>query len=403
MVRGLWEPLRSRSSARTSIRIFAAAIAVFSFPSLLANAQDSRPIKTARHDPAAIQRLGEQINQNTIAVMSGNPNATYLSLAYDLSAVLDDGDNFRVLPVIGKGGGQNLRDVRFLKGIDLGITQSVILNRARRSNEIGNIDDKIVYITKLYNEEMHFIVRSDSGIEKLEDLNGKTVNFSDIGSGTQASTRDIFEKLGIHAKEVNMGQNDAAVALKKGEIDATILIAGKPTGSTIKLKSSDGFKLLPVAYAKPLQQEYLPAVLTHADYPGLIKEGEQIDTVAVGAVLIAYNWPKGTDRYNRIVSFIDHFFPKLAEFQKPPRHGKWKETNLAAKLPGWTRFPYADEWLQKHPARVAATPSIERKQFNEFVASRDPNAGPLAESGSFEERERLFQEFLKWKQARERR
>jgi hypothetical protein len=144
-------------------------------------------------------------------------------------------------------------------------------------------------------------------------------------------------------------------------------------------------------------------VLTHADYPGLIKEGEQIDTVAVGAVLIAYNWPKGTDRYNRIVSFIDHFFPKLAEFQKPPRHGKWKETNLAAKLPGWTRFPYADEWLQKHPARVAATPSIERKQFNEFVASRDPNAGPLAESGSFEERERLFQEFLKWKQARERR
>ena len=403
MVRGLWEPLCLRSSARTSIQIFTAAVAVFGFSSFIANAQDSRPIKTARNDPAAIQRLGEQINQNTIAIMSGNPNATYLSLAYDLSAVLDDGDNFRVLPVIGKGGGQNLRDVRFLKGIDLGITQSVLLTRLRKSNEIGNIDDKIVYIAKLYNEEMHFIVRNDSGIEKLEDLNGKVVNFSDIGSGTQLSTQDIFEKLGIHAKEVNMGQNDAAVALKKGEIDATILIAGKPTGSTVKLKTSDGFKLLPVTYAKPLQQDYLPAVLTHADYPGLIKEGEQVDTIAVGAVLIAYNWPKGTDRYNRIVSFIDHFFPKLPEFQKPPRHGKWKETNLAAKLPGWTRFAYADEWLQKHPARVAATPSLERKQFNEFVASRDPNAGPLAESGSFEERERLFQEFLKWKQARERR
>lgn len=403
MVRGLWEPLCLRSSARTSIQIFTAAVAVFGFSSFIANAQDSRPIKTARNDPAAIQRLGEQINQNTIAIMSGNPNATYLSLAYDLSAVLDDGDNFRVLPVIGKGGGQNLRDLRFLKGIDLGITQSVILNRARRSGEIGNIDDKIVYITKLYNEEMHFIVRSDSGVEKLQDLNGKIVNFSDIGSGTQASTRDIFEKLGIHAKEVNMGQGDAAVALKKGEIDATILIAGKPTGSGLKLKASDGFRFLPVAYERPLQQEYLPAVLTHSDYPNMIKEGERIDTVAVGAVLIAYNWPKGTDRYNRIVSFIDHFFPKLAEFQKPPRHGKWKETNLAAKLPGWTRFAYAEEWLQKHPARVAGTQSIERKQFNEFVASRDPNAGPLAEAGSFEERERLFQEFIKWKQARERR
>ncbi len=273
----------------------------------------------------------------------------------------------------------------------------------RRTGEIGNLDDRIVYIAKLYNEEMHFVVRADSGIQKLEDLNGKTVNFSDIGSGTQLSTQDIFEKLGITAHEVNMGQNDAAEALKRGEIDATILIAGKPTGSTSKLKTSDGFRILPVAYAKQLQNDYLPAVLTHADYPNLIKEGEQVDTVAVGAVLIAYNWPKDTDRYRRIANFVEHFFPRLAEFQRPPRHVKWKETNLAAKLPGWTRFAAAEEWLQKNRAQTAAAPDFERKQFNEFVAARGPNASPLAEAGTFEERERLFQEFVRWKQARDRR
>ena len=109
------------------------------------------------------ERLGERLNANTIAIVSGNPNATYLSIAYDLSAVLDDGDNFRVLPVVGKGGGQNIRDVRFLKGVDLGITQSVLLDEFRSSGEIGNIDDKIVYITKLFNEEMHLVVRADSG------------------------------------------------------------------------------------------------------------------------------------------------------------------------------------------------------------------------------------------------
>ena len=58
--------------------------------------------------------LGERINANTIAVVSGNVNGTYLSIAYDLSAVLDNGDEFRILPVIGKGGGQNVKDVRFL-------------------------------------------------------------------------------------------------------------------------------------------------------------------------------------------------------------------------------------------------------------------------------------------------
>jgi TRAP transporter TAXI family solute receptor len=401
MVRGLREPRRAQLCGRTS-----AAQLTFAFLLFLSNgslAQDSRPIKTARNDPAQVIRLGEEINQNTIALVSGNLNATYLSIAYDLSAVLDDGDNLRILPVIGKGGGQNIRDVRFLKGIDLGITQSNLLNAFRRSGEIGNIDDKIVYIAKLYNEEMHFVVRADSGITSIEQLEGKRVNFSDIGSGTQLSTRDIFERLGIKPIEVNMGQADAAEALKRGEIAATILIAGKPTGSTSKLKTSDGFKILPVAYAKQLQNDYLPAELTHDDYPGLIKEGETVDTIAVGAVLIAYNWPRETDRYRRIAKFVEAFFPRLAEFQKPPRHSKWRETNLSATLPGWARFATAEEWLQKHrtQAQAPAPDTNERTQFNEFVATRGGEA-TLATAGSPDERERLYRDFLIWKQARER-
>ena len=278
--------------------------------------------------------LGERINSNTIAVISGNLNATYVTIAYDMSAVLDDGDDFRVLPVIGKGGGQNIKDVRFLKGVDLGITQSNLLGYYKRTNEIGPIDDKIVYIAKLFNEEMHLIVRADSGITSLADLAGKKVNFSDIGSGTQLSTRDIFERLGIKPEEVNMGQADAFEALKKGEIAATILIAGKPAGSMAKLKAADGFRILPVAFDKPLQTDYLPATLTSEDYPGLIAPGEKVETVAVGAVLIAFNWPKGTDRYRRIQKFVDAFFPRLAEFQKAPRHPKWREANLARDLAG---------------------------------------------------------------------
>jgi len=403
MVRGLREPRRAHPCGRSSAAEVTFALLLF-FSSTAAFAQDSRPIKTARNDPSQVIRLGEDINQNTISLISGNINATYLSIAYDLSAVLDDGDNLRILPVIGKGGGQNIRDVRFLKGIDIGITQSNLLNAFRRSGEIGNIDDKIAYITKLYNEEMHLVVRADSGITSIEQLDGKRVNFSDIGSGTQLSTRDIFERLGIKPIEVNMGQGDAAEALKRGEIAASILIAGKPTASTAKLKAADGFRILPVNYAKPLQSDYLPAVLTHEDYPGLIKEGETVDTIAVGAVLIAYNWPRDTDRYRRIVKFIEAFFPRLAEFQKPPRHSKWRETNLNATLPGWTRFPAAEEWLAKNRAQsqAPASDSSERAQFNEFVSGRGAEAA-LATAGNPDDRERLYRDFLIWKQARERR
>jgi len=339
--------------------------------------------------------VGERANANTIAVISGNLNATYVTIAYDMSAVLDDGDDFRVLPVIGKGGGQNIKDVRFLKGVDLGITQSNLLGYYKRTNEIGPIDDKIVYIAKLFNEEMHLIVRADSGITSLADLAGKKVNFSDIGSGTQLSTRDIFERLGIAPQEVNMGQADAFEALKKGEIAATILIAGKPAGSMAKLKAADGFRILPVAFDKPLQTDYLPATLTNEDYPGLIAPGEKVETVAVGAVLIAFNWPKGSDRYRRIQKFVDAFFPRLAEFQKAPRHPKWREANLGATLPGWVRFAGAEEWVRNRD-KVATS---ERDQFGAFLAQRVSKSVAL----SSEERDRLFQEFLTWSKARERR
>jgi TRAP transporter TAXI family solute receptor len=349
-------------------------------------------------DKPNLGSLGERLNANTIAIVSGNPNATYLTIAYDLSAVLDDGDNIRILPVIGKGGGQNIRDVRFLKGVDLGITQSILLNMYRQSNEVGNIDDKIVYVAKLFNEEMHLVVRADSGINALEQLDGKTVNFSDIGSGSQLSTRDIFRRLNIHAKEINIGQADALEQLKSGQIAATVLIAGKPAAAMMKLRAADGFRFLPVPFAKQLQSDFLPAVLGHDDYPGMVEGGHDVYTVAVSAVLIAYNWPQDSDRYRRIGKFVDAFFPKLAELQKPPRHPKWRETNLAAVLPGWTRFAGADEWLKQHrPQQPVAGGAHE--QFDQFVAARRAS-DTGADSGNGNDRDRLFQEFLNW-QARE--
>jgi uncharacterized protein len=376
---------------------FAAVIAATLLSSSV-DAQDSRPNKHFRGDGQVANRLGHLINKDTVGIISGNPNGTYLRLAYDMSAVLDsEEDGIRILPIIGAGGGGNIRDVRFLKGIDLGITQSVLLNRFKRTNEIGPIEDKLVYIAKLNNEEMHLIVRADSGIESIEQLAGKKVNFSDLNSGTHLSTEEIFDRLKIKPIKLNMGQADAIEAMKRGELDATVLIAGKPTGSTSRVKSSDGFKLLPVAYTKALQDDFLPAVLTHEDYPDLIAPGQKVDTIAVSCVLIAYNWDKGTDRYQRISRFVEAFFPRIAEFQKKPRHPKWKEANLAAVVPGWKRHDAAEEWLAKN--RMPAV-SNERQQFDAYMTAQRGQAA--ASAFAPEERERLFEDFLRWKQARER-
>jgi TRAP transporter TAXI family solute receptor len=352
-------------------------------------AQDKRgqPVRPLAKS-AQQQALSERLNQNTVTIITGNPNGTYLYFAYDMSAVLDDGDELRVLPVVGKGAFQNVKDVLHLKGVDLGITQSDIMGYLKKSPEFGsNIDDRMHYITKLYNEEMHIL--AGPGIDSIKDLDGKKVNYSDAGSGTQFSTRLIFEALGIKPQEVNMGQGDGFLKVKSGEIAATVLIGGKPTAAFAKLQSDPGMKLLPVAYTEALETGYFPAKLTHEDYPNLIPQGQSIDTIAVGAILACYAWPANTDRYRRVAKLIDAFFDKFEAFLKPPRHVKWRETNLAAPVKGWKRFAAAQDWLDRNASRtqtssVRIDPDLARAQ-----AAR---AAPIDPA----EQERLFRRFLEW-------
>jgi len=341
----------------------------------------------------------EQPNENTIGLISGSPNSddTYLQMAYDLADLLNDDDNLRILPIAGIGGPRNIRDVRYLRGVDIGLTQTAILNSYRRSNErMGQFDDKIVYIAKLFNEEVHLVARSN--ITSIEQLKGLKVNLDAKGSGTSYSMRDLFKTLGIDVEEVSMSQFEAFEKVKSGEIAATVLIAGKPVRSMLKLTRNDGLHFVPITYTVQLNGDYLPATLTHDDYPELIASGEPaVDTIAVGAVLIAYNWPKtNPDRYRRVQRFVDAFFPKIEEFQKAPYHLKWREVNISATLSGWNRFGAAQEWLDnQHQEAQLKNPNGVLAPTEQATASGGVRSA--TDAGQPEDRA-LFQEFLRWRQ-----
>ena len=343
----------------------------------------------------------EQANENTVAIVSGSPNSddTYLQMAYDLAAVLNDKDNLRILPMVGIGGPQNIRDVRNLKGIDIGITQTSILNSFRRSNQLmGVYDDKIVYIAPLFTEEVHLIARRE--INSIEELRGKKVNLDEIGSGSNYTMRDLLKRKGIEVEEVFMTQIEAFEKLRSGEIAATVLIAGKPARSMTKVKAADGLHFLPVSFSSPLADDYLPTKLTNEDYPDMIPSGQSVETIAVTAVLIAYNWPKNTDRHRRVQNFVEAFFPRIEDFQKPPRHAKWREVNLAAKLPGWNRFDAAEAWLANNTG-TSDVASQQPQTVSQSVLPASGTAKPRPQPQTQPISDALLQEFLRWKRMRQ--
>jgi uncharacterized protein len=336
-----------------------------------------------------MNEIADRMNANTLILVTGNPGFIFSELGNDLAAVLNDGDEMRILPVISQGAFQNVRDVRFLKGVDLGFTTTNYLGIYRRTGEIGDLSDKIVYIARISNDHIHVLTRSN--ITSLDQLSGLKVNFNSKGSGTQVSAEDIFRALKINVEELNLGPADAFEKLKDGEIAATMLMSAAPASVISRLKADDGYHLLPVPFAGPLTDDYVPAQLTNAEYPNLIPPGETVDTIAASSVLIAYNWPKNTDRYRRIDKFVKAFFAKIAEFQKPPRNPIWRDTNLSATIPGWKRFPGAEEVVADLREKVQAI----RQQAGPGRLQVGTE-GQLTET----ERRRLFEEFLRWSASR---
>jgi TRAP-type uncharacterized transport system substrate-binding protein len=353
--------------------------------------------------------LNEQINENTVGIVSGSPSAddTYLQIANDMASVLNDSDKLRILPIVGIGGPQNIRDVRYLKGVDIGLTQLSVLNSFRSSNQLmGKYDDKIVYIAKLFNEEVHLIAARN--ITSIEQLNGLKVNIDEVRSGTSQTMRDVFKRLGIKIEEVNVIQGQALEMLKAGEIAATAYVSGKSAKLISNMKFERGMHFIPVPFSQEISAaEYLPTDLTHEDYPDLIPAGQVIQTIADEVILIGYNWPKNTDHYRRVQRFVDALFPKIEEFRRPPNHPKWREVNLAVTVKGWKRFEPAEEWLASSRNPNVATLQTD---FRQFVSSQagSPQAGPPQGRAQREaitparSSNELFQEFLKWKQSQPR-
>ena len=337
----------------------------------------------------------------------------------------EDGPNLRVLPVVGGAGQQNVYDVVFLRGIDLALTNVQTLDLMRKSGELGpNLEKQISYISALFPEEMQIVARGE--FHALSDLKGKRINFNTKGSATALLGPLIFQELGIETQIFNMPQADAIQKMRAGELEATICMCPMPVPAFAGLKADSGFGLIDVSYASKLQGSYLPASISHEDYPNLLPKGAKVETVASTTVLISFNWPKGSSRYNRTAKFVNSFFSNFSELQKPPRHPLWKTVNFAANIPGWQRFPAAQEWLDQHktpdmpqqqkasaapasptPARPPQTrtaqmpapepgpsPATMEARFGQFLKEREKKNLPTPPNPN--QNEQLFREFMDW-------
>jgi hypothetical protein len=266
-------------------------------------------------------------------------------MAAEMARVVDDGANMLVLPIVTRGPVENLNSLLYLRGVDMAIINSDAMEEYKA--EFPDLRLHIAYLLNLFPSELHIFVRPE--IRSLQDLAGKKVNFNTLGTAAAYSGPLILSRLGINVEKTFIPHQVALQQMRKGEGDmaAVVFITSKPVDAFLRGQWEPGFKFLPVAYSDKFGDYYQPSVLTEADYPALIKAGDSVPTLSVPTLLVSYNWPLGSDRYRRVARFTDYLFSRIDKLQVGGFDPQWKAINLRATAPGLTRFPAAQQWLDR--------------------------------------------------------
>ncbi len=351
-----------------------------------------------------LEKVRQDSNAGTVRIMtSGFEGARMID---EIAFTVNEPGQMRVLTMIGDGGVQNVNDILFLRGIDMGVVHHDTLALLRKERTYGRIEQRLRFITKLFDEEIHLISRS--GINDISQLAGRKVNFGKRGSGTFARADRIFKALDIKVVPVNFDPTQGLEKVATGEIAAALYVAAKPSPILQQIASGSGLRVLSIPATGGLETAYRKSTLNQNDYPNLISDDKLIDTIAVESMLVSYVWRSPNERSGKIASFVTTFFDRIGEIQKPYRSAKWQEIDVLADVPGWRRLQIAQDWVSTTYAErrkqdellVASSTGELEQQFTNFLASIE-QSGRLQqvfqEPESEENMEDLFRDFLQWR------
>ncbi|TKC92634.1 TAXI family TRAP transporter solute-binding subunit [Trinickia terrae] len=316
---------------------------------------------------ATLALTGQARAEAHYKIVTGQERGTYIQIGADLAKYVaaPAGIDLEVLP--SKGSAENVQRMRYEPGVKLALVQSDVyqafVDMADAGNdEAGAIIRPLRLIMPLYDEEIYFVVRSDSPMNAIQDIKGKTISVGLLGSGTAQSATTLYRLMfGRPIDDANvqhLSNEDALAQLIAKQIDVAIVVAGQPaklfTDMNPELLSQIKFlKLDPNApETARAKQTYFPAVIHQSSYPNWLKE--DVPTWTVKAYLVTYDYGL-RDTVGNLNRFAESLCTHFDDLQAHG-HPKWKEVKL--ELPplssGWKYYPPMERRLRACLTRRAA-------------------------------------------------
>ncbi|MCE0734313.1 TAXI family TRAP transporter solute-binding subunit [Halomonas sp. G15] len=199
--------------------------------------------------------------------------------------------------------------------LDMGVVQSDVQYQAYNGtgNFEGDAYEDLRAVFRVHGEPLTLLARADSGIETLDDLEGKRVNIGNPGSGQRNTMEVVMEAKGwtedTFALASQLDAAEQAAALADNNVDAMVYVVGHPNGSIQEATTTVDARLI------PLTGEAIDGIVEEFPYysksviPGGLYKGndEDVETFGVAATFVTTAQADEDIVYQTVKAIFDNF------------------------------------------------------------------------------------------------
>ncbi|MDO5046554.1 TAXI family TRAP transporter solute-binding subunit [Campylobacter sp.] len=180
------------------------------------------------------------------------------------------------------------------KELNFGFVQSdVVYDKYNGVGKFKDMGDKnLRAVVSIYPELLAFVVSKASGINSINDLEGKNINVGNPGSGNEMTALTVFNAYGFDAKKLKhhgvLTAQECPHALKDKKIDGYFYMVGHPTANITDAANSMPIDIVNISgenIDKMLKEfpYFAKGVIPKGTYEGVDKD---VESIGVKAVLV---------------------------------------------------------------------------------------------------------------------
>jgi len=266
-------------------------------------------------------------DQKEMVILSGIKGGSYEQFANDLKKVTGP-----LSVKTSSGSVYNLKQLIYNKDIDATFIQyDVLLDQKMRDEKEGTkYTNDIRILLSLAREDIHIVVRKDSKIKSIKNLNRKWVAVGNYNQGSYVTSSVIKTLLGAKWKDMNLPFESALPALLNEEIDAFVFVGTAPVSKLAEFEANTNLRLIPIV-SKKLDGYYSKITIPEGSYKW--QKGD-IQTYAVKSVLATNIGNETSVKNAHIKKLLEDVKSNLYTLQTQG-HPKWKEVDLTYRTVDW--------------------------------------------------------------------